>query len=445
MKKHLICWLFMFLLCCLLLPFPSKAEPSLIAGYKGSLIQGNLGDKEKSEILTRRGVVFFHIGNYKEAEKLFKLAVKLDRQNVKAIVGLALTYESSDRIEKAICCFNKAINSDAGCIFAYESLGDIYAYNKQYKRAIANYKKAIAFQYYGTPTPLYYKLGRIYDITGNKIKAIYYYDQYLAVEHSQYHHGDLAKERLKKLAKNKNYFECKKLYKEALSLIDCLKYKEAGAIYLKAIKNSPLDLISRFQVGNMYGKHDNIKEAISMFSETIKMAPQMAESYIERAGYLRNPEATLRDYIKAYELDDTAIQAILTIVEFSEQNIEKMSEVDKRKHKKICKKFAMLKKPKSSSEEVWKLSKEIYNLYNLNGLERETGYFEKKQTHYIHNSTMPLSNIRFFSDEVKIAFVSAILGDREVFVMDCEGKKKVNVSNSPAYEDETPFVSPSGN
>lgn len=99
-----------------------KANPSGIDGY---ILRGDILRKEKKFI---------------EAEKYYKKAQLIDRNNVDVIIGLAVVAFKKSQYESALNLFSKAKKLEPGRAEIHKLLGDVYRASQQSSLAIESYK-----------------------------------------------------------------------------------------------------------------------------------------------------------------------------------------------------------------------------------------------------------------------------------------------------------------
>ena len=122
---------------------------------------------EDPVILVFWGLSYFETNQYEEAEKKFKEAISIDKENLEAHINLGNTYGKLKKFEKAIEFFNRStkINPDNHQI--YYNLAVVLQKTDNLKEAVKAYKKAIAIN--NKYSIAYNNLGNILQTQG-KIK-----------------------------------------------------------------------------------------------------------------------------------------------------------------------------------------------------------------------------------------------------------------------------------
>jgi len=90
-----------------------------------------------------RGVSFSISGEYEKAIECFDKAIELNPNLTKAYINRGNAYYYLEQYEKAIEDYSKAIEIDPDYARAYNNRGNAYRHLKQYERAIEDYNKAI--------------------------------------------------------------------------------------------------------------------------------------------------------------------------------------------------------------------------------------------------------------------------------------------------------------
>jgi len=98
---------------------------------------------EMAEEWTVKGMVFALSGEYEKAMGCFNKAIELDPNNVDAYGNRGITYRHLKQYERAIEDYTKVIELDPNSAIAYYNRGITYRRLNQYERAIEDYTKAI--------------------------------------------------------------------------------------------------------------------------------------------------------------------------------------------------------------------------------------------------------------------------------------------------------------
>lgn len=150
------------------------------------------------------GIIYKAIGNTAKAQESLEHALSLNTHYSKPYVHLASIYATSNRIDDAIMCYQKAIDlGETPNTHIFFNLGYWYTIKEQYPQAISYYKKALALapgqkdatynlacalRYYGDfqESRSYYQ--RIIDQTPDNAQALYGYAE-CCLALGDYEHG----------------------------------------------------------------------------------------------------------------------------------------------------------------------------------------------------------------------------------------------------------------
>ena len=195
----------------------------------------------------------------KEAEKLFKICIKLDKNNIRARLELGKLYVKQGKEAEAEKLFKKRMQLDPNNVHARLELGKLYA--KQGKEAEAEklFKEVIELAPKDLPSRL--ELGRLYVKQGKEAEA-------------------------------------EKLFKEVIELApkDLPSRLELGRLYVKQGKEAeaeklfkeymvldPKNLHARLELGKLYAKQGKDAEAEKLFQEYMTIDPNNVHARLELA------------------------------------------------------------------------------------------------------------------------------------------------------------------
>jgi tetratricopeptide (TPR) repeat protein len=101
--------------------------------------------KETDENLyIEMGYAYYNVGNFKDSIDTYKKVLKLNSKNTEAITWIAYNNVMLGDYDEAITLCDQALAIDKGYDFAYETKGEAYYYNEEFKEAIKYYNMAIA-------------------------------------------------------------------------------------------------------------------------------------------------------------------------------------------------------------------------------------------------------------------------------------------------------------
>ena len=131
-----------------------------------------------SEIYYELGLNYLLSADNLNAQKNFIRTIKLEPNNKNAQIKLALTHELSGEEDMAILVYNTIIEKYPFYIPAMANLASLYIEAKEYKKAIALFKKILKIneEYYRA----YLGLGLCFDKMGKYIYAVRFYKKYIA-------------------------------------------------------------------------------------------------------------------------------------------------------------------------------------------------------------------------------------------------------------------------
>jgi len=135
------------------------------------VIEDVFDEKIKSEtgIHIFKGIYYGEKGQLEESVAEFNKGIELNPTCAYAYNCRGITYYKKGQYDQAIKDYNKAIEIDTKCIEAYYNRGITYYKNGQYYQAISDYSKAISInpQY----AEAYYNRGLVYEKIGQIEKA----------------------------------------------------------------------------------------------------------------------------------------------------------------------------------------------------------------------------------------------------------------------------------
>lgn len=191
--------------------------------------------------------------------------------------------------EKALVCFNKAIEINPNCAEAYYGLGNVYYYDKQdTEMALTNYNKAIEIM---PSQPSYYNSrGNVYRDKNEFDKSISDFTK--AIETSKnpalaYNNRGIS-------------YKCKGESQKAIE------------DYNKAISLNPNYAAAYYNRGNVYKKNKDYENAIMDFSKAIELKPTYTLAYYQRAftyQYKGDSDKAILDFNEVIKLDDENVDA----------------------------------------------------------------------------------------------------------------------------------------
>jgi tetratricopeptide (TPR) repeat protein len=310
-----------------------------------------------------RAIAYKELGQYEEAIRDLSKAIELKHSRHdwprSAYEVRAYVYEAMGKYEDAINDYTKAlevwekvsgeyIKKDFGSIIAYDILdrrAKNYRKLKQYQKAIDDYTEAISWIPAGPPSMVFADRGDAYMELEKPAEAIKDYD--LAIESNRKQNKELSKsDSMSKMDTLSSEYLAKKAgayatlekydlafesYNKALNAVDDYPpfkgkiYQEMGMLYRSlginqeaikacslAVKYLPLagedPFLAYLELGNAYSDIGDHKEALRVFTEMIKLYPNVIVSYLRR-GYkyyeTKDYNRAVIDFNKAIDLKPT--------------------------------------------------------------------------------------------------------------------------------------------
>ena len=227
-------------------------------------------------------------------------------------------YFQKANYEKAIPCYDKAIELNPNYALVYGSRGSIYAHYKKYNKAIIDLNKAIELN--PNETLAYMVRGYVYNMLKKYNEAII--DLNKAIElnpniDAVYNNRGFAHRSVKKY--NEAIIDLNKAIElnpkydsayngRAQALIFLGKINEAFVDFNKAIELNPKNQEARYfrgLINHAFGKYN---EAIIDFNKTIELNPKDWNAYYSRAvsySITGHPKESIQDLKKAIQLNPT--------------------------------------------------------------------------------------------------------------------------------------------
>jgi len=111
----------------ILLSFFAMSQISLAAGTKSSSSLSATDIRKQANVYFEKGINFQNSGNYVEASRAYRKAVKIDSNYAEAWSNLGYSYRKQGNYKKAIKAYKKAIKINPRLAEAHEYLGEAYA------------------------------------------------------------------------------------------------------------------------------------------------------------------------------------------------------------------------------------------------------------------------------------------------------------------------------
>ena len=226
--------------------------------------------------------------NFQIAEKLYNEILKSSPFHEGAQSNLGILYNQLGKPQKAINCFEKAIQINPNSANAYYSLGVIFTQLGESQKAINYYEKAI--QINPNSANAYYSLGVIFAQLGESQKAISCYEKAIQINPNHIHaHNNLGVifAQLGESQKAINFFE-------------------------KAIQINPNHIDAHNNLGTILNELGESQKAISCYEKAIQINPNFANAYYNLGTILNElgeSQKAINYYEKAIQINPNYIDA----------------------------------------------------------------------------------------------------------------------------------------
>ena len=219
----------------------------------------------------------------KEAEKLFKICIKLDKNNIRARLELGKLYVKQGKEAEAEKLFKKRMQLDPNNVHARLELGKLYA--KQGKEAEAEklFKECIELD--SNDVHVMIELGKLYAKQGKDAEAEELFQEVIQIDSKNLY----ARLELGMLyGKQGKEAEAEKLFKEYMELdsknmharvelgklyVKQGKEAEAEKLFQECIELDPKNVHARLELGLLYKKQGRLEEALKMLNECGELEP----------------------------------------------------------------------------------------------------------------------------------------------------------------------------
>ena len=184
-----------------------------------------------------------------EAEKLFKICIKLDKNDIRAMLELGKLYVKQGKEAEAEKLFQEYMSLDPNNIHARLELGKLYAKQGKETEAEELFQEIMQLDPKNVHARL--ELGKLYAKQGKEAEAENLFKEYMELDPKNVH----AKLELGKLyAKQGKEAEAEKLFQECIEL-------------------DPKNVHARLELGLLYKKQGRLEEALKMLNECGELEP----------------------------------------------------------------------------------------------------------------------------------------------------------------------------
>ena len=262
----------------------------------------------------------------KEAEKLFKICIKLDKNNLCARLELGKLYVKQGKEEEAEKLFTECIKLDLNNLYAMLELGKLYVKQGKEKEAERLFLERLKIDLKDTYAKL--ELGRLYVKQGKEKEAEKLFLECIKLNQNNLH----ARLELGRLyVKQGKKKEAEKLFQEYMALdpknvharlelgklyVKQGKEKEAEELFIDCMSLDLNDLHARLELGRLYVKQGKEEEAEKLFQEYMALDPNNVHARLElgrlyvKQGKEKEAEKLFQEYMA---LDPNNVHARLEL------------------------------------------------------------------------------------------------------------------------------------
>jgi protein O-GlcNAc transferase len=262
-------------------------------------------DRNHFSALCRLGLVQLQCGKFRDAVPLFRRAIKLDRGSADALQFLASALTGVGRCEEAVECYQKALAIRPDFPEAHNNLGHTLQKLERFAEAILAFEKAIALR--PDYAEAHNNLGNVLHLLDRSDEAIAQYEKAIAIRPTYaeacWNLGNAlravnrAEEAIaqyeKALAITPNYAEANNSLGNTLRILG--RHEEAIGQFQKAIAKRPDYIDAHLNLGQVLTEFERHEAAIAQYDRVLAVARHHAEALAGRgralAGLKRHREA----------------------------------------------------------------------------------------------------------------------------------------------------------
>lgn len=236
-----------------------------------------------AESYVKRGNFYRYIGEPEKALACFNEAIEIDPSCADAYddCGNVYYYDQHD-VENALVNYNKAIEINPNCVAYYNNRGNVYKDKEEFDKSISDFTRAIEIS--PNSAMVYNNRGLSYQVKREWQKAIQDYNKTISL--------------------NPNYASA--YYNRGNAYTATEDYESAIKDFGRAIELRPNYTSAYYNRALAYQHKGNLDKAILDFSQIIKMDDQYSDAYFCR-GYLYKLQGeknkAIADFRKAIEIN----------------------------------------------------------------------------------------------------------------------------------------------
>ncbi len=244
--------------------------------------------QEQSQINMQKGYALLEAGYYPESVNEFAKAAVENPGNAQTHIMLGTALYWAGQIDAAMLEFSEGLKINPTNAQAHQLMGIAHAWKGDTAAAFAEFSEAekLAPQ----RADIHMDLGSIYESMGNADSALRHFRQAAGLDpDNPLYHFQLGSlySRLGRDTDAEESFEnaVKKYgrYEDAILELAAVKerlglYKNAAALYRRAISIKPMDSVARFRLALLLVKEGNTAEAVEILRDAFRLLPNKGES-----------------------------------------------------------------------------------------------------------------------------------------------------------------------
>lgn len=211
---------------------------------------GNVDKTKLAEGYYMKGLSYLEQKNYERAFVEFQRSIQTDSKNKWSYYGLGIISDMQGKLDDAVKYYREAIDIDEDFSEAHNALGVVYFKQQKWKEAAKSFKRALENKLYTTPHLPYLNLGDLYAAQKDYDKAIEAYR-----ESKRFVNQDII------------------IMKLGDVLMEAGKVKEAVAEFQEGVSISPGNQTMRYRLALALLKDGNKKAALLEFKKVVELAP----------------------------------------------------------------------------------------------------------------------------------------------------------------------------
>lgn len=256
------------------------------------------------------GALFGQSGRNLEALNAIQRVVKLSPRDFQAFYNLGISFQSVNKLDKALICFDKAIELKPDYVEAYFNKGNTLKDLNKFNEAEICYKKAIKLksnypEAHNNLGVMFNKLGKFYEAEISFKKAIELKPDFLEV----YNNLGILLKYLNRFDEAEVIFKKVLLIKPDYELAhnnlgntyqEMGKFNEAEVSFNNAIKAKPNYLKAHFNLGNIYKEMGRLEEAEKSYKYVISLKPDFMNVYTN-LGYMLKEQGRMDEAVTNFQ------------------------------------------------------------------------------------------------------------------------------------------------